>query len=387
MNSNSEFWTSSKLRKKYPNANIYFVFGARSKGKSFDSKSLTVSTALDKLGTNHGRVALIRRFKEECTAPKIRFYYNNLKIWDADNTLSDYTGGQYDCIVPNESTLYFGKAGKKDPAAVLGYYIPLEREQDFAGAAYEDVDNMVMEEAISRTRYIIKEPTHLMNLYCTINRNRKGPESCKLWMFGNLVGQYIPYVSEWGLRKFIKNMEPGTMKSVYIPRPIKGEYPHGTETVAKIPPAYRGDYLQCIIDFTDGNDELALVGEDADTLATGKWQRDNKPKLTDNFKRYKLLYRMVVDLDDSLFLAEYRALNHERFWFVYPKTDKRIHDRTRVISDQIHPSIRYTVGFQARNQTETKLFREFNVSNVFFSDDDTGTLFSQLALNFLGIKI
>lgn len=381
----NDYWTSKKLRNKYPNANIYFVYGGRSAGKSFDSKSLTLDAAISSLSDHDNRFMLIRRFDSECTAPKLKNYYNNVKIWSADNDLNTFTDGKYNNVIPYHSSIYLGNGKDIDYDAQVGYYMALENEQDWAGASIEDVTTMVFEEAISRTKYLIDEPAKLMNMYCTIDRNRG---KVKLWMFGNPLGKYIPYIVDWGLKPFIDKLEDGEMKALYIPVPdVNGEYPHGSDTKERVAAVYRKDYLQIAIEHTKSrSDGTKVIGKHADTLITGKWQVDNKPKLFHNYKNDKLVYRIIFELDTYRFIAEYRVNGYNRYWFIYPKRTS-IKANSRVISTVPNTSIKYTVNLVGRTRTESELFSQFNKSNVFYCNDDCGTFFAQLALNFLGLKL
>jgi hypothetical protein len=131
-----------------------------------------------------------------------------------------------------------------------------------------------------------------------------------------------------------------------------------------------------------------LIGEHADSLNSGIWQTDKQPKLEKgyNYKNDKLIYRIIFDVKERKYIAEYRAKSKSRYWFIYPKKTE-IKEKSRVISDIVKRDIRYTTSLQARTEKERQLFSEFNTSNIFYSTDDVGTEFKQLALNYLKLKL
>lgn len=385
------FYTSKAIRSRHPDANAYMILGERSNGKSYDNKELTLERAIktqlqetdDKLEYEKDRVVYLRRFESEIRYNKIDKYYGG-KV--GKERVLRLTDNEYDYIRPYHGNLYLSSNGEIDATKKIGYYLCLENEQDYAGAAMEDVDNIVFEEFVSRTRYLADEPSKLMNLYSTIARRR----DVKLWLIGNTISKVIPYLTEWGLYDWFKKMNQGQIKAFYIPIPDKtGKYPYGRETLDRVHPKRREHYFKIVIEWCGPSPLKAqLIGQHAASLNSGLWQTDKQPKLErgHNYKDDKLIYRLVFDVQERCYLAEYRAFKRERYWFIYPKKTP-IMKKTRVISDKVKRDIRYTCSLQPRTPKESKLFSEFNKSNIFYADDDTGTEFKQLATNYLKIRL
>ena len=69
---------------------------------------------------------------------------------------------------------------------LIGYVVALSTEQNYAGASYLDVDDIIFEEFMSRSSYIRGESDKLMNFWSTVDRRRK---KVKLWLVGNTISQ------------------------------------------------------------------------------------------------------------------------------------------------------------------------------------------------------
>ena len=376
------FWQGAKLREKYPDAQIYFVLGERSDGKSYDLKSYTIEKAL--LNEND-RFLTLRRFRNEITRPRINKYYSNTSIWTPEQPLNVFTDNEFnriDCAFGEVNAVNSDTKEYKK----LGYYGALEDEQDFAGFSLLDVNTIVFEEAISRTKYLDDECNKLMNFYSTIDRRRG---TTKLFMLGNPLGKHIPYFIEWGISDHARNLKQGEMCCFYIPmiRP-DGSYPYGRETLTRISTTRRKDYVKLAWEWIapSGNASY-IIGTHAGMLANGSFQTDTQAKLADNYKNYKLYKRVIFNFDNVMFIAEFRVKKDKRFWFIYPKTNKEIKKHTRVISNIPNNSYYYSTRVEGHNKAETEYFKYFNNSNLFYSDDDCGTYFNQLALNYLKIKL
>lgn len=385
------YYTSKQIRSRHPDANAYMIFGERSNGKSYDNKEIVLKQAIDVqmidtddvLEKEKGRFVYLRRFEDEIRFNKIAKYYSG-KVGRA-RTMR-LTDNEYDDIKPVRGELYLSNGPDIDAHKKIGYYMCLENEQDYAGAALEDVDNIVFEEFISRSRYLDREPSKLMNLFSTIARRR----DIKLWLLGNTISKVVPYFTDWGIYDYIKQMPQGTIKAFYIPIPDKkGQYPYGKETQERVHPKRREHYFKLAVEYCAPSPLMnQLIGEHADSLNSGTWQTDKQPKLEKgyNYKNDKLIYRIVFDVKERKYLAEYRANGKSRYWFIYPKKTE-IKNKSRVISDIVKRDIRYTTSLQSRTEKERILFSEFNTSNVFYANDDIGTEFKQLALNYLKLKL
>ena len=178
------------------NAIINIIYGERSNGKSYQVKH---KKAVEKYLETGRRFILMRRWKEEITTEKIEQYFQDVDIFKL-------TDGEYNCIVMYKKQLFLGhynnETGKTTRGDKIGYVVALSTEQNYAGASYLDVDDIIFEELMSRSVYIGGESDKLINFYSTVDRKRG---TTKMWLVGNTISQVCPYLEDWGLQKIILN--------------------------------------------------------------------------------------------------------------------------------------------------------------------------------------
>ena len=158
------------------NADINILFGERSNGKSYQCKN---KRAVIKYLETGKRFVLMRRFREEITSGNIEQYF-------ADVDVEKLTKGKYNCITTYRKQIFLSNFDtekfKVTRGEKIGYAMALSTEQNYAGASFLDVEDIIFEEFMTRSRYLTNEPTKLMNLYATVDRKRG---TTKLWLVGN----------------------------------------------------------------------------------------------------------------------------------------------------------------------------------------------------------
>lgn len=154
-------------------ARFNILFGERSNGKSYQLK---YKKAVEKYLKTGRRFILMRRWKEEISTEKIEQYFQDVDV-------QKLTGGKYNCISVYRKVLYLSnyniETGKTTKGEKIGYVVALSTEQNYAGASYLDVDDIIFEEFMSRSVYIANESDKLMNFYATVDRKRL---TTRLWL-------------------------------------------------------------------------------------------------------------------------------------------------------------------------------------------------------------
>lgn len=152
----------------------------------------------------------MRRWKEEISSEKIEQYF-------ADVDVQKLTNGKYNCITLYRKILYLSiydnETGKTKRHEKIGYVVALSTEQNYAGASYLDVEDIIFEEFMSRSTYLPNESNKLMNFYATVDRKRL---TTRLWLVGNSISRVCPYINDWGLHKIISEQKQGTIKTKEI---------------------------------------------------------------------------------------------------------------------------------------------------------------------------
>lgn len=183
-------------------ARFNLIWGERSNGKSYQVKH---KKAVEKYIKTGKRFILLRRLREEITTEKVEQYFMDVDV-------AKLTHNKYNCITLYRKRLYFSvydnETGKVKRYEHIGYVMALSTEQNYAGASYLDVEDIIFEEFMSRSVYLPNESNKLMNLYATVDRKRL---KVRLWLVGNTISRVCPYINDWGLHKIISEQKQGTI--------------------------------------------------------------------------------------------------------------------------------------------------------------------------------
>ena len=338
-------------------ARINLIYGERSNGKSYQLKH---KKAIEKYLKTGKRFILMRRLREEITTEKVEQYFQDVDI-------PKLTKGKYNCITLYRKNLflsvYDNETGKTKRYEKIGYVVALSTEQNYAGASYLDVEDIIFEEFMSRSVYLPNEPNKLMNFYATVDRKRL---KVRLWLVGNTISRVCPYINEWNLHKLISTQKQGTILIQEIKDVIEDNPP------IKIAMEY------CL---STGRSS-GTIGTNAMMINTGAWETKPQPHLPKSYKKYKVLYRIGFQYQNFKFIGEYLFDNilKEKLWFIRPY-NKTFSDSIIVFSDQIKTSKlwqRDIYNISINNDRLKKLFLNFRENNIFYSDDMTGTDFKQV---------
>lgn len=348
------------------NADINILYGERSNGKSYQLKHKrgvcryldSVKEKIEGLIQQERRFILLRRFREEITSTGIEQYFGDV---DVDRL----TNGKYDCIIQYRKQIYLAKYDVENRKAIrgekIGYAMALSTEQNFAGGSFLDVSDIIFEEFMTRSRYLVNEPTKLMNLYATVDRKRG---TTKLWLVGNSISRVCPYLYEWGLDKIVAKQKQGTIETLEID---VGD----------------GDKVKLAIEYCESTGVSShTIGWNKDMMNDGSWQSSPQPHLPKSKKCYNVCYRIGFMYQNFKFLAELLQDREtkEICWFIYPH-EKDFEDKLIVFTDVIKPSIYYQrniYDITIKNDNLQKLLNTFREDKIFYCNDLVGTDFKQV---------
>ena len=342
------------------NATINIIYGERSNGKSYQVKH---KKAVLKYLRTGSRFILMRRWKEEISTEKIEAYF-------ADVDIVKITEGKYNCITMYRKTLYLSnydvESGKTTKGEKIGYVVALSTEQNYAGASYLDVNDIIFEEFMSRSEYLHNEADKLMNFYSTVDRKRG---TTKLWLVGNSISRVCPYLLDWDIANIIRTLKQGQIREKYLGTNTFDD--NNNEIMIKLAIEYCQD---------TGKTSFA-IGKHKDMLNKGSWQSEPQPHLPKSRKCYRCCYRILFFYKGFKFAGEYLIdnIDNTRCWYVYPFT-KDIQDKILVFSDEVRISKwwqRDIYNPNINNQKLKDLLNTFKENMIFYSTDLAGTDFKQ----------
>ena len=326
-------------------ARFNLIYGERSNGKSYQLKH---KKGVEKYLKTGRRFILMRRWKEEITTEKIEQYFQDVDV-------TKLTNGKYNCITLYRKSLYLSiydnETGKTKRFDKIGYVVALSTEQNYAGASYLDVDDIIFEEFMSRSVYMANESNKLMNFYATVDRKRL---TTRLWLVGNTISRVCPYINDWGLHSVISSQKQGTIKEIVI---------NGNEEKIKIAVEYCKSTGQ----------SSGTIGTNAEMINTGAWETAPQPHLPKSIKEYKKLYTFGFQYQNFKFLCNLLQDREtkETVWFVFPFFKEFKHNQI-VFSDVVKVSKywqRDIYNISIKNDKLKNLFMSFKENKIFYATD------------------
>lgn len=303
----------------------------------------------------------MRRLREEITSEKIEQYFQDVDV-------AKLTKGKYNYITLYRKTLYFSiydnESGKTKRYEKIGYVVALSTEQNYAGASYLDVEDIIFEEFMSRSTYLPNESNKLMNFYATVDRKRL---TVRLWLVGNTISRVCPYINDWGLHQIISSQKQGTIEVKEIEDVVEGNPP------IKIALEY------CL----STGKTSGTIGTNAKMINTGAWETHPQPHLPKSYNSYKVLFRFGFQYQSFKFLCEYlqdKETKKDAIWFIRPYY-KEFSEKIIVFSDIIKVSKfwqRDIYNISIKNDRLRNLFMTFKENKIFYANDMVGTDFKQV---------
>lgn len=337
------------------NADINICWGERSNGKSYQAKH---KRGVIKYLETGKRFILMRRFREEITNEKIEKYFEDVDI-------EKLTKGKYNCITTYRKQIFLSNFDsekfKITRGEKIGYAVALSTEQNYAGGSFLDVEDIIFEEFMTRSRYLSNEPTKLMNFYATVDRKRG---TTKLWLIGNTISRVCPYLYEWGLSNIIAKQKQGTIETKEIE-------------------AGEDDIVKLAIEYCESTGTSShTIGWNKDMMNDGSWQSSPQPHLPKSKKEYNILYRIGFMYQSFKFIGEFLQDKETKdvCWFIYPY-EKELDEKLVKFTDVIKPSIYYQrniYDITIKNENLQKLLMTFREDKIFYSTDLCGTDFKQV---------
>ena len=354
MGKKKEYYDITKVKKKAEkeNSNFIFIYGGKSKGKSFQAKlHLMIMHYIENPGR---RFCLLRRYDDEVNKSKTELYFRDLLMNIDLMKLTDNKYNSIECISHKIYFTFVDDDGKTKRKEHIGYAICLNREQNFSSILSEkDIDNIIFEEFQSRTTYLTGEADKLDFLYSTIDRERG---TTKLWFLGNAISKACPYWGHFGILDLVKSQKNGDIDAHII---------EGKRILLEKTKAF--------------NNAKTTVGSAAGAIANGDWYSTPQPRIKMKGHRRGLVY-VQFNFSGLLFLG---CLNMtpegNAYWFIrsveyFPYKKKPQYLVTNKFSEPSHytSSSIYDLGGERFRELVKNTFKD---DNLYFDKNETGTDF------------
>lgn len=329
-------------------ATYNLIYGERSNGKSYAVKKY----CLERFRDYGEQFVIIRRRKSDITKVLSDLYFSDAPIADIfrdKNIIYTQSGRVY--------VAYRDDDGKTTGQICVGYVRALSEAQRYSSGAYNDVQNIVLEEYISLDgAYLPNEIMLFRHIISTIARKR----AVKIFMIANTISRLSPYWREFG----VKNIERQAIGTI-------DEYEMETED---------GNIIKIACEYCANSATRSKIFFGADSKMTneGKWLTNEYPHITmDMLDNSVDLMAFVVEYNTTRFYCRVmmRQDNNGVFLYVTPKTTAP-KDYTTVYTNVVTTNPYYRRGLMPRTQREKNVLSLID-SRCYFSDNLTGTEFSE----------
>lgn len=357
-NKQPKYLSQRKVRKVLQECDYLLLLGERSNGKSYAAKSIAVQDAID----NGSQFIYLRRYDLDTKDSLCVSYF-------ADLPVDNMTNGEYTCIDVYRKGIYLANidpdTNKITRGLKIGYCHSLSGAEHYKSLQFPQVKYILYEEIVSfNGQYIYNESSALQQYVSTIFRNnRKG----KVILIGNTISRICPYYTDWGFDRGLAKQKHGTVEH-YIKHNDNGD-----DTDIAV-------FLTESLNINTG----MFFGNAAKNITKGGYEVQTQPRLPDDVRNYKIIYRFVLQYNNLMFLCE--LLQHKEqpdniTWYVCPKTTA-IERNTRVVTNQFSTNPYYTRYLRGLTSQEENIFNMIRNGRICYSDDLCGTEFNNVLDNF-----
>lgn len=315
-----------------------WIIGQRSNGKTY----AVIERGIDNWINSGLKMAYIRRYKEDITAPNLRDLLNPQNI-------PERTGGEWERVVYQSRTFYAVRGDRKvEKSAPICDTFSLHAWERQKGADRGLYSLILFDEFMTKDQYLPHEVDTFLDVLSSLLRDRGG---VPVYMVGNTVSQFCPYFAEFGFT--IDDIKQGEIKQ--ISPQLTVEYCNPSGKISS------HEYFK------------GFSGGHAKMITSGSWDFRKFPRL-DRHKNYNFLARFFIIMYDRKIAGEVRSDKNGMFLFFYPHTgDIREPDKTIIYSLTPSTNILHGNGF---DYTPTALHIIIHdlwaAGKAFYSDNATG---------------
>ena len=291
----------------------------------------------------------------------------SVTAWLADMPIDKYTNKKYTQVCVYQGDIYFAyinSKGKIVRGDKIASSIPVNTYGKYKSRAYPKTTDIVYEEFITDSVYLNDEVNMFLQLVSTVARDR----DIKVWLLGNKISQYCPYVEEWGLTN-VFNQKQGTINTYHFKSEVNGKETETRISVENCSPREHKSKM--------------FFGKMANNIDGGKWEGEVKamPRLSGDIKEYIQLYELVLDEKSFHFVIQllFNPKTSASLVYVYPYTGSRYINRH--ITSEFSENPFYSKKLRTDINAEVMIKQLLNENKVCFSHNLCGNNFIQCLEN------
>ena len=353
-------------------ASYYVIYGERSNGKTYG----TIEYCTEEYFKNGSEFAYIRRWDDDIKGDRGGSIFN---AHVQNGLIKRLSKNKYDDVVYKGRCYYLVKHDENGEIESqsdkpFAYAFAISMQEHYKGLSYPRIKNIIFDEFLTRGAYLPNEFILFQNILSTIIRLR---DDVKIFMLGNTVNKYAPYIREMGLYKMDKQQK-GTI-DVY---------------------SYGDTGLHVAVEYSDfptkdkrSNKYFAFNNPRLNMIKNGAWEIDIYPHYPIEYTAptpKEILYKFFVVFEGNILTCEVIDKNERviideitnkkiiypatRFLFIHPKTTPIKDNETALIYSQDQKAQRnYKVRItKPTSKLEKRIASFFAKDKVFYADNETG---------------
>lgn len=350
-----KYYSLDEIKKCDAQYNI--IYGERSNGKTY----ATLKELLEEYVKNGSQFAYLRRWEEDFRGKRGATLFDGLT---RDNVIEDLTDGEYNTVYYWSGRFYLSKFDKekmtrRNAPEPCGYAFAISTMEHDKSSSYPFIRNVLFDEFLTRTSYLVDEFVLFCNVLSTIIRDRS---DVTVYMIGNAVNQYCPYFKEMGLKN-IKKQKPGEIQIYEYGESglrVAVEYTGGE--------AYRSTKPSDVY-FAFDNPKLKMI-------TNGGWELDIYPHCPMKYSHKDIKFIYFIEFDEELVQCEIIKKDKCVFTFIHRKTTQIKNENKDIIYSQHYDPRRNwrRVINKPFDKIGVLIWEQFKTDSVFYQDNEIGDL-------------
>ena len=350
----------------------YIIYGERSNGKTYG----TLEHCLKEYFNKGSEFAYLRRWDDDIKGDRGGSIFNS---HIANGVIKKLSHNTYDGIIYKGRSFYLVKHDNEGNVVnqsdrPFAYTFAISMHEHYKGNSYPNIRNIVFDEFLTRGAYLPDEFISFQNVLSTLIRVR---DDVKIFMLGNTVNKYSPYIREMGLYKMGEQKQDTIDLYDYGESGLRIAVEYSVmDTKAKASNKY----------FAFKNPRLKMI-------TNGSWEIDIYPHYPPEYlppKPSDIMYRFYIMFEGEtiegkvIHKDEYEVVDNitnkkktyppVSFIFFSPKTTaiKDI-DNVLIYSQEQKAMNNYRVRItKPTSKREKKILSFFAKDKVFYADNETG---------------